>query len=358
MHVALLTNRAWLDEELIPFQHLVVGLIDERVRVAQVVPEGVAAEDLSGFGEQVSWRESSVPALNQHRIGGLDETLGGLGVDLVHALDGRMWRGGLKLAESLQVPIVLSACSKLDIKLAQRVLPGLDPARVAVTAATEPIAQALREAAGPDMLIQAIGTGVHSHNVEPPTPAEGQALCVIVSGNGVWDGDYEALLGGISQFIQRQPMSQFFFDGQGGGQHRVWKAANTAGLLGNISLTPRRLGHREMLLRSHAMIHPQALGRSRSLTLRAMARGLPIIARQDPYLDYLVDGETAVVLDEPDAERWATELDKLANQTRSSAALGRSAMQWIRQHRTTSQHVAGVLDVYRRMAGLTLPFPS
>ncbi|MEZ6192367.1 MAG: hypothetical protein R3C45_13915 [Phycisphaerales bacterium] len=358
MHVALLTNRAWLDEELIPFQHLVVGLIDERVRVAQVVPEGVAAEDLSGFGEHVPWRESSVPALNHYRIGGLGETLNGLGVDLVHALDGRMWRGGLKLAESLEVPIVLSACSKLDIRLAQRMLPGLDPARVAVTAATEPIAQALREVAGPDMLVESIGTGVHTHNVEPPTPGEGQALCVIVSGNGVFDADYEALLGGISQFIQRQPMSQFFFDGQGGGQHQVWKAANAAGLLGNISLTPRRLGHREMLLRSHALIHPQALGKSRSLTLRAMARGLPILARQDPYLDYLIEGETAVVLDEPDAERWAAELDKLANEPRSSAALGRSAMQWIRQHRTTSQQVAGVLDVYRRMAGSTIPFPS
>lgn len=358
MHVALLTNRAWLDEELVPFQHLVVGLIDERVRVAQVVPEGVSAEDLSGFGEHVPWRESSVPALNQYRVSSLDDPLGGLGVDLIHALDGRMWRGGLKLAESLGVPIVLSACSKLDIKLAQRLLPGLDPARVAVTAATEPITQAIREAAGPDLLVVDIGTGVHTHNVEPPTPGEGQALCVIVSGNGVWDTDYETLLGGIGLFIERHPVSQFFFDGQGGGQHQVWKAANAAGLLGNISLTPRRLGHREMLLRSHALIHPQALGRSRSLTLRAMARGLPIIARHDPYLDYLIDGETAVVLDEPGPERWAEALDRLVNQTRASADLGRSAMRWIKQHRTTSQQVAGVLDVYRRMAGQTIPFRS
>lgn len=359
MHVALLTNRAWLDEELIPFQHLVVGLIDEQVRVAQVVPEGVSPEDLSGFGGQVPWRESSVPALNQYRIGNLDDVLGGLGVDLVHALDGRMWRGGLKLAESLGAPIVLSACSKLDIRLAQRMLPGLDSSRVAVTAATEPIALAIREAAGPDLLIGTIGTGVHSHNnAEPTVLTPGQTPCVIVSGNGVWDADYEALMGGIGMFIERQPMSQFFFDGQGGGQHQVWKAANAAGLLGNVSLTPRRLGHREMLLKAHALIHPQALGRSRSLTLRAMARGLPIIARHDPYLDYLIDGETAVVLGDPDPQRWASELDRLVDETRATAELGRSAMRWIKQHRTTSQQVAGVLDVYRRMAGQTIPFPS
>lgn len=358
MHVALLTNRAWLDEELIPFQHLVVGLIDERVRVAQVVPEGVSTEDLSGFSEQVTWRESSVPALNRYRVSNLDEPLGGLGVDLIHALDGRMWRGGLKLADSLSLPIVLSACSKLDIKLVQRILPGLDPARVAFTAATEPLAQAIREVSGQDMLVETIGTGAHTHDAQPPTPEQGQALCVIVSGNGVWDTDYEALMGGIGTFIERQPMSQFFFDGQGGGQHQIWKAANAAGLLGNISLTPRRLGHREMLLRSHALIHPQALGRSRSLTLRAMARGLPVIARHDPHLDYLIDGETAVVLEDPGPERWATELDRLVNQTHATAELGRRARLWIKQHRTTSQQITGVLDVYRRMTGQTIPFPS
>jgi glycosyltransferase involved in cell wall biosynthesis len=253
---------------------------------------------------------------------------------------------------------VLSACSKLDIRLAQRVLPGLDPARVAVTAATEPIAQAIREQADPDLLIQTIGTGVHTQNADPPAPAEGQALCVIISGNGVLDADYEALLGGIGRFIERQPMSQFFFDGQGSGQHQLWKAANTAGLLGNISLTPRRLGHREMLLRSHALIHPQALGRSRSLTLRAIARGLPVIARHDPYLDYLIDGETAVVLDDPSPERWAAVLDRLVSDTRATAQLGRSATQWIKQNRTISQQVAGVLDVYRRMSGQTIPFVS
>lgn len=179
---------------------------------------------------------------------------------------------------------------------------------------------------------------------------------MIVSGNGVWDADYESLLGGIARFVERRPMSQFFFDGQGSGQHQIWKAASSMGLLGNISLTPRRLGHREMLLKAHALIHPQALGRSRSLTLRAMARCLPVIARHDPYLDYLIDGETAVVLNEPEPSDWAAELERLATDARSAGELGRSAMRWVKQHRAMSAQVAGVLDTYRRMSGQTIPF--
>lgn len=358
MHVALLTNKAWLDEELTPFQHLVVGLIDEHVRVAQVVPVGVPSEDLSAFGDHVTWRESRVSALNRYRLAGVEDELDGLGVDLIHALDGRLWHGGLRLAEALGVPIILSACSTMDIRLAQRVLPGLDPARVALTAATEPIMQAIREHAGPDMLIRTIGTGAHSHDIHTRTAQDGQALCVIVSGNGLMDADYEALLQGIAQFVRRHPASQFFFDGQGSGQHQIWKTASTMGLLSNFSLIPRRLGHREMLLKSHALIHPQALGKSRSLTVRAMARGLPVIARQDPYLDYLIDGQTAVVLNDPGPGDWAAELDRLVDNPRAATDLGRSAWQWIKQNRPTSYQVNGVLDVYRRLTGQTLPFPA
>jgi glycosyl transferase family 1 len=358
MHVALLTNRAWLDEELVSFQHMVVGLIGEQVRVAQVVPEDVSSEDLSAFGECVPWLETSVVLLNRYRVGQLNGVLEGLGVDLIHALDGRMWHGGLKLAEAMDVPIVLSANSMLDIPLSRKVLGRVDVSRVAVSGATEPITGAIREAAGSELLIRCIQTGVHQHDGGPPSLGEDETMCAIVSGNGVWDADYDALLEGIAEFVKRWPMSQFFFDGQGAGQHQLWKNASEMGLMGNLSLTPRRLGHREMLLRAHALIHPQALGRSRSLTLGAMARGLPVIAREDGYLDYLIDGETAVVLSEPGAEDWSAQLERLMTERRWIAELGRRAMSWMNQHRTTSNQINGVLDMYRRMAGQTIPFPG
>ena len=356
--MALLTNRAWLDEELVPFQHLVVGLIGEQVRVAQVVPEGVCSDDLSAFGDHVPWRESSVAALNRHRVGQLDGELRALEVNLIHALDGRLWHGGLRLAESLDVPIVLSACSSLDIPLAKRLLGRVDAVRVAVSAATEPITGAIRQVVGPDLLVRTIGTGVHRRDVQPPTRQDGGELCVIVSGNGVWDGDYDALLGGIALFVKRRPMSQFFFDGQGAGQHQLWKAASSMGLLTNISLIPRRLGHREMLLRAHTLIHPQALGKSRSLTLRAMARGLPVIAREDVFLDYLIDQETSVVMRHPGPADWSVQLDRLVTDSRSAAELGRRAMAWVNRNRPASHQINGVLDMYRRMAGQTIPFPG
>jgi len=356
MHVGLLTNRAWLDEELTPFQHLVVGLIDERMRVAQVVPEGISEDDLSAFGDQVGWRESRWPILNNRRVAQLADELTGLGVNLLHAVDGRLWRGGLKLAGLMDVPIILSANAWMDVRLAQQLLPGLDPTRVAVTAATEPISRAIRQHLPEEMLLSLIQTCVHSHAPRAYQVDPEQAICVVVSGNGEMDPDYTTLLQGVAEFARQHPASQFFFDGQGSGQHQIWKTASSMGLLSNISLTPRRLGHRELLLRAHALIHPQALGRARSLTLRAMARGLPVIAREDPVLDYLHHGQTAVVLDDPSAEDWARQLGWLIDRADEASALGLSANQWVKQHRSSSVQIGAFLDVYRRITGETLAF--
>ena len=57
MHVALLANTAWLDEELATLHHIVVGLLDESVRVVQALPQGRAEGEIVSFGTRLSWRE-------------------------------------------------------------------------------------------------------------------------------------------------------------------------------------------------------------------------------------------------------------------------------------------------------------
>ena len=58
MHVALLANEAWLDDELVTFEQLVVGLVDEQVRITRVVPAGVEGSGLGDspmFGQRLTW---------------------------------------------------------------------------------------------------------------------------------------------------------------------------------------------------------------------------------------------------------------------------------------------------------------
>lgn len=357
MHVALLANTAWLDEELATLKHLVVGLLDEQIRVTEVVPERLSVEETGDLIERIAWNESRWPTLNHERVIRLQERLRMLDVDLLHAMDGRLWRSTASLAERMNLPAVFSASSYLDMRPAKLLAKRINPQRVAFTAATEPIAQGLREHLGTNILVQTIGHGVY------PTTGRTDAftsksLCAIVAGNGVLDANYQSLLEGIVDFLAIQSEAQFFFDGQDSDQHQLWKAASRLGLLANLSLIPRRLGHRELLLRADVLIQPQALGKARSLTLMAMAHGLPILAHEDYWLDYLIDNQTAWLVTHPTAETWARSLQRVVNDKSQANELGQRARKWVIAQHSASKQVRGVLDTYRRLTGKTLKFPG
>lgn len=356
MQVALIANTAWLDEELATLHHLVVGLLDESVRVTQVLPMGRAEDEVVSFGTRLSWRERRGRFWNRRALNRLAGPLKEQGVELIHALDGRQWRGALDLGKQLAVPVVLSANSGMDIELAARVSGRLQPGQHTLLCATEPLKQLVDQAIGGVVPVRHVPFGVH---LGKPTPrTEGETPCVVISGDGGFDDYTHRLLAGAKQAIEKHKDLQLFFDGQRQDPRALWRAIRRQDLLANATLIPRRLGHREVLLRAGAMVHPQPLGRARSLTLRAMAHAVPVLACADPLLDDLIDGQTARVLHEPSADAWAKELVSFASDPAPWRELGVSAQQWVGQHRLASTQLEHLIATYRHLSGEPIAFPT
>jgi len=351
MRVALLANTAWLDEELARFRHLVVGLIDEQCRVVQVVPDALDMDEFSVFGEQLAWEESHFAPVNWARIRQLGEPLRRLKVDVIHALDGGLWWPAVSLAQRLETNLVLQANAAEDMEQLERVVRLAPTRRLSFAATTEPIAAAIDEQLEERIPVASLPPGVHAEK-QSPTPREPEnPLSAVVSGNGRLDTQYAGLLQAMVQIIDRYPQTQFFFDGQGSDQHRLWREAERLHLLPNMSFIPRRLGHREMLLRADVLIQPQALNRSRSLTLQAMARGVPILAQRDRWLDYLIPEWTAYVLDESSPEGWVYLLTRLIEEPELGQKLGESAQQWVSENRLAADQIGRALELYQRISG-------
>src|SRR5688572_1836798 len=116
MYVALITDTTWLNDERATLKSLIVGLIGEQVRVAQVVPTRIAHDVPSPFVAQLVWQDNRREWVRQYRLAGLEQHLDELRVSVLHALDGRLWAGTLRLAERLDLPVVLNvnAASDLD----------------------------------------------------------------------------------------------------------------------------------------------------------------------------------------------------------------------------------------------------
>lgn len=356
MQVALIANTAWLDEELATLHHLVVGLLDESVRVVQVLPTGRAEGEVVSFGTRLSWRERRGRFRYRRALNRLAEPMKKQGVDLIHALDGRQWRGALDLGKQLAVPVVLSANSGMDIELAARVAGRLMPGHHTVLCATEPLRQLVDQAIGAVVPVRHVPFGVHLGKSTPQV--EGETPCVVISGDGGFDDYVRRLLAGAKQAIEEHNDLQLFFDGQRTDPRELWRAIRKQGLLANATLIPRRLGHREVLLRAGAMVHPQPLGRARSLTLRAMAHAVPVLTCADPLLDDLIDGQTARVLNDPSADAWAKALTSFASDPKPWRELGQFAQQWVGQHRLASSHLEHLLATYRQLTGEPIAFPG
>jgi len=360
MQVSLLANSIWLDEELVGFRHLIVGLIDEQVRVAQVVPDNLPVDDAIPFGDRVSWEESGWGWLRRRRIAGLADELEKLEPDVIHALHHHLWEGTLELALDLEAAVVLQVTGEEEVQRALKLLPKLDPARVAFAVTTQPLATQLSERLPDSFMVRTIRPGVRIPTAEPddkPTAHE-PPLCALICGQTRHDTYYESLFVAIQKLIVDHPEVQFFLDAPTEADNALWQSARKLNILSNVSMVPHRLGHRELELGADVMIHPQPLHRSRTLTLQAMALGLPVIAHSDPCLDYLIDDQTAWLTDKADASRWEEMLRHLIIAPDSGEALGSRAREWVRENHLVSQHVADTIDLYRTLTGETIKFPG
>lgn len=356
MHVALLANTAWLDEELATLHHIVVGLIDESTRVVQVLPKGRAEGEVVAFGTRLSWGETKQRWRNRRALSRLAGPLRDEGVGLIHALDGRLWKSALELSAQLGLPTVLSANSGMDVAVAARCAGRFVQGQTAIVCATQPLTEMISRAVRGAAPVSHLPPGVHMG--EPIVRAKDEVPCAVVSGDGGCDEHVLALLQGAKQAIEQRPDLQLFFDGQRQDPRRLWRAISRHGLLANATLIPRRLGHREVLLRAGALLHPQPQGRARSLTLRAFSHAVPVIACADPLLDYLIDGQTAQVINEPTADAWGKALADFASRPDALKPLGLRARQWIGENRLASTQMEQLLKTYRQLTGEPIAFPG
>ena len=357
MHVALVVDRVWLADEQAMYRFLVVGLMDEQVQVMQVVPQGLTQGAAGTFGRQVTWRPTGLAWLMRRRIEALGDSLEPLVVTVLHALDGRLWAGALRLAGRLGVPVVLASNRESDLAQAVGLRRQIAANRTAFSAATAPLQQALRQRVSDPSMVYLVPPGAHIP-AEKGIPSAGDVLCMVITGNGVFDVQYQALYEALVEFVEAHPQTLLFFDTQGGDPHPLWQAARRYNLLNYSSMIPSHLSHRKLLMGAHVLIQPQANGQARCLTIQAMACGVPVLAKEDPWIDYLIDGQTAWMTKQGGMSSWAGLIRRWQREPAAVAALTDTARQWVRERHLASAQVEQTLDMYHKLAGQTYKFPA
>jgi len=352
MKVALLTDAMWLVQEEATLRLLAVGLVDEGtsvVRVAAGAPEDEQFDTLSMAGPLMTYRSAVWRRLRDWHIRRLVGRLGEADVDVIHALDTTLYRVALRLGQMLDVPVVCSVWSAEGVD--ELDAPGI-PQPVALTAPTKAMADVVtRRLSGVPVHVVPAGVFSSDEALRDPLHNPDATLSIVVVTDGRYTSEIESLMLGMQKVRKQLPqVMYFFYSVYQSDQHRIWQAARRLELLDQVSLVPIDPAGHGLMVQADALFQPQAMGLVRTLVLEAMAAGRPVVAAPDPLLDGLIDADHALVLDEPTPDAWRQVLLRLVADSDPFIDLGRRAREHIKTLHTPSKFVAGLREVYEKVA--------
>jgi glycosyltransferase involved in cell wall biosynthesis len=363
MHIALIVDEERLVHEQYPLNRLSIGLIGEGVRLTRIVPDVLPArvidedEQRMALATRLAAPMKVLPWVRRERSEQLVEAMEKGLPDVLYALGADAWALGLDLARRLTRPLVIDIFSPAQIRSAPR---GRGASCIAgYVAPTRPMAEALRHRVDPG-LVCLVPPGVAAPP-EPrailPDPERSIALAVIGGGRDV--PAYRALLGGLNRIVRQRPQTQIILELAGPREHEIWRYARQLELLENVSAITDASQHRALLTRCDMLLMPERYGELRSIMLEAMVFGMPVVAAHDPYLDMLVDGESASIVPAPEPEEWARRLEHLLGDPEAARALGLVARERIASRHRSSDHVARLLETFERIVrGGAFPFDA
>lgn len=351
MKVALIVDVAWLRHEARLLKHLAIGLTDESVRIVSILPDDHQFQSLSLLGERVDYHPARVAWLNQWRLQRLKGDLAERGIDLLHCLDGRLAGPTRALAEALGVPAV---CSVWSMEQAEEALAnGLH-----IMASSRLIADSIAPRATAGQRVTMVHPGVMRPNVQPPLRDPQQALTCLVILDGPVDAAANRVLESLAQAAARLPQLQAFVYCSELDTHRLWRTINRLNLLDRLNLVGPDDGSQSLAVRADVVMIPQPIRTIRTIGLATMAAARPIFAAPSDVADYLIDGQTARLVEASQLEVWANALDLAVAQPEAMIALGLCAQAHARAHFGPAAYVNGVLEAYRQAVGEPLKFEA
>lgn len=330
MHVLLVTSADRIEHEGAMLDRLADGLIASGHALTRVVP--VPAESGPNEFAARSRRAERVlvtpfpalPWVRRAHARRLAELMERQRPDVIYASGTDAWRLAIDLARALDRPLTIEMWSMRQLRYVPR---GRAASWVAAyLAPTATMARALRSRVGPDIV------GVAPLGV--PLPAEPrpileqprQSVALAVLGKGRDIEAWRAWLRGFADALETVPAMQAFMELPVAAEREVWRILTRLDLHGYVSIIGSADRVAGLLVKCDALVVPERSGEARSLTLEAMAGGLPILAAPDPPLDLMYPAEAVVRIERASADLWAEALRELSarpDEARSRGLAGR-----------------------------------
>ncbi len=329
---------------------LAIGLLGERVHLLAICPTGTDERQLPSppIGIEpylrgrwyAPWNPASDPLAQRAR----EE-----GCEVLHALDGSAAPLTARIAADAALPYVVSAYSLDDARRLRK----LAPAPAAVLAASDPIAEALRERSHlPPERIHVLRPGVHQVRHATCFTNPQQSLSLITCGPLDAYAPYAAVLQAFAALKANREDSVLFLLGVGRAEKRLRALTERLGVRGDVTFAAPLPAQQLPGIFKAADVYLSVRAR-RELdvsSLLAMAAGVPVLGASGGAADFLQEGETARLFRPGDERDLSEKLQALALDRPAARDLAENALTYLREHHSPARMVAELAGVYRRVA--------
>ncbi len=361
MHIALIIDEERLTQEQAMLNRLCIGLMAEGVQVTRIVPDEFYADALDEGEQRIALAArieapmKVLPWMKRSRTAQIAEELAKAMPDALYAIGEQAWALGMDIAQAVARPVVIDVCSSRQAEMVPR---GRIPFIAGYVVPSRGIADVLRrrmDASLVNLVPMGIAAPVQAGQILEDA---GQSVGLAVIGQANDVAAYESLLRGVSAAAQARPQLQLFLELRGPREHEIWRVAERLDLLGSISTIAHASPYRSLLTHCDVLLIPDSGGELRSMMLEAMALGMPVIARQDPALDILVDGQTAWLLRRGVPEEWQSAVLDAVGRPEAAREIGlRGRQAVLREHRSSDQ-VSRLISSLETLLGSGYRFAS
>ena len=353
MHIVMIIDAERILHEHPMINGLTAGLVDAGCTVTRIVPAKLDPQiretqlSATAVAKQISVPLKVLPWLRRPRLEQVTEAMPRPDPDVVYGWGQETWSLAMGPVQTIRVSGGIGTSGRLIL---------LRPCREAVP--RRRLAPTSRHADRSQMhfarfvdpsLVSYVPQGV----TVPETPGrvfadQSRPIAMTIVGSGRDLLSYRAMLSGISRVMQNELNLHAVLELRGPQHHEIWRHARRLELLGNISAITDAARFRTLLVHCDMLVLPERFGEIRSLTLEAMAMGIPVVAADDPVIDFLIADETALIVTEAEADSWATQLRKLLSSQEFSQQLGMAGRRFVQQHHSLDRQVNTLLETLKR----------
>ncbi len=340
-------------------RRLVIGLLDEMVKVTVVAPE---SEDVSSLPDPpvrlLRYPMGRGGHPRRKTIDRLAEQLVEHGVEILHAADSGSHPLTRRLSDFLDCPYLASVFAR-----GQRSL--LDPigehCRVVLAGSTAIRADLLESQVCDADRMRIVRPGVHHKRTARGAAGPSHSRAILVAGELNVTAPFETALEALAEIRRSGYECVFFLIGTGKAERRLRERAKSLGLTHHLTFVGRLEAEQltDVLRAADVFVHPHATGTLEMDILEAMAAGVPVLTGGACVGDFVIDGQTAMSYQPHEWADLALKLKLILDGPDSSDQMTRAALAHVGEHHSPARMVSALGALCREHAvrGRTLKMP-